>query len=157
MESTVDIIEIIENHYILKSQNLCSALTSAQECDGIALISIIGPQNSGKTFFFECLRNYLNSDDRDKWLHNNNSTIKLPKKSCSDQNKKYTSIKLTSPPIILEEKIDNKVDRIAVFLMDFNIGSDQEMTPRITEDIMALFLTTSSTVIYNSKYKLQVI
>ncbi len=157
MESTVDIIEIIRNRYVLNSQNLCSALASAQECDGIALISIIGPQNSGKTFFFECLRNYLNSDDRDKWLQNNNSTIKLPKKSCSDQNKKYTSIKLTSRPIILEEKIANKVYRIAVFLMDFNIGSDQEMTPRIIEDIMALCLTTSSTVIYNSKYNLQVI
>jgi ABC-type phosphate/phosphonate transport system ATPase subunit len=157
MESTIDIIEIIKNHYILNSHNLCSALTSAQECDGIALISIIGPQNSGKTFLFECLRNYLNSDDRDKWLQNNNSTIKLSKKSYSDQNKKYTSINLTPRPIILEEKIDNEINRIAVFLMDFNIGSDQQMTPTIMEDIMALCLTTSSTVIYNSKYNLQVI
>jgi hypothetical protein len=160
MESTVDIIEIYRNRYILNSHNLGSALTSAQKCDGIALISIIGPQNSGKTFFFECLRNYLESDDKDKWPQNYNSTINVSKESTCNQHKKYPSIKLSSHPFILEDKIFDKIHKIAVFLMDSDMVFDHESeieSSRSIEDIMALCLPTSSTVIYNSKYNLQVL
>ncbi len=31
MDTTVDVIEIIGNRYVLNNQNLCSALKSAQE------------------------------------------------------------------------------------------------------------------------------
>ncbi len=157
MESTVDIIEINRNHYILNSQNLCSALTSAQDCDRIALISIIGPQNSGKTFFFKCSRNYFESHDKDKWPQNYNSTINMSKESACNEHKKYPSIKLSSRPLILEEKIGDEINKIAVFLMDSDIVFDHEITSKTIEDIMALFLLTSSTIIYNSKYNLEVI
>jgi hypothetical protein len=118
MDATVDVIEIIENRYILNDQNLRSAFKIAQECNRIALISKIGPQNSGKTFFIQCLRNFLSSDDRDKWSQSKNIIIKISEEFGSDGNKKYRTIKLSSSPFTLEEEINDKINKIAVFLMD---------------------------------------
>jgi hypothetical protein len=81
----------------------------------------------------------------------------MSKESACNQHKKYPSIKLSSCPFILEEKIGDEINKIAVFLMDSDIVFDHEITSRTIEDIMALFLLTSSTIIYNSKYNLEVI
>jgi hypothetical protein len=151
MDATVDIIEIIGNRYVLNNQNLCSALTSAQECNRIALISMIGPRNSGKTFFIECLRNYLTSDDRDKWPQSNNTIIKMSEEFGSGRHNRYPTIRLSSSPFIIEEEVNNKTNKIAVFLMDSDMVFDYEITSKQVEDIVALFLLTSYTVIYNHK------
>jgi hypothetical protein len=151
MDATVDVIEIIGNRYVLNNQNLCSALTSAQECNRIALISIIGPQSSGKKFFIECLRNYLTSDERDKWPQSNSTIIKMSQEFGSGRHNRYPTIRLSSSPFIIEEEMNDKINKIAIFLMDSDMVFDHEMALKQVEDIMALFLLTSSTVIYNHK------
>ena len=67
MDRMINILEIIGDEYILDTTNLYSTLKKANECNNIVIISIMGPKSHGKTFFVECLFNYMNSEDKDEW------------------------------------------------------------------------------------------
>ncbi len=67
MDNTYNIIEIIEDKYVLNTELLRSALNSTENYDNIALISIVGPKNHGKSFFMNFFIDYLNCENKNDW------------------------------------------------------------------------------------------
>jgi len=151
MDSAITIIEIIDGQYRLNSSRLYSTLKLAEHCDKIALISIVGPKNHGKTFFINCLINYMFSQIKDEWPYSEDAKIKMCYGLRKEANHMRPVVNLISKPFIISEEIDDYVQRTAVFLMDSDFVFDCEMSSQIEQDILGLFLLTSSTVIYNQK------
>jgi len=151
MDNQLNIIEIIDGKYILNYELLKTALTSVEKGDKIALISIAGPKNSGKTFFINCLINYMNSKYKDQWPNSEDTITRMDNKFHNGEDKMKPVVKLTSKPFVITEEIDGQIERIAIFLMDSDFVFDCEMSSQIEQNILALFLLTSSTVIYNQK------
>jgi len=153
MDGMVDILEIVGDEYILNTKNLVSSLERANECNSIAVISIIGPKSHGKTFFISCLFNYMNSQYKDEWPACDDAIIKMDNTICQ----KNQVLKISSKPYTIVEKIENKACKTAVFLIDSDNIFDERMSSKKVKDISALLLLTSSTVIYNYKRELPVI
>jgi len=135
---------------------LHSALTLAENCDKIAIISIVGPKNHGKTFFIDCLANYMNSEHKDDWPKSEDAKVKINFK-LKENNDIKPVIKLTSKPFIITDKIENEVESTAIFLMDSDFVFDYKMSSQQEIDMLGLFMVTASTVIYNHKLILPVI
>ena len=147
MDSAVDIIEVLsDGKYRLNEHELQSIVSKAYNCDDFALISIIGPQYSGKSLFMNCLVKYLESEDTNGWPedcfieYRTGFKNKLPTERAV--------IQLWSKPFILEAD----GHKTAVFLMDsshvFQNYSNFWST-KVGEDLIGLMFTTSSTVIYS--------
>jgi hypothetical protein len=146
MESSVNIIKIVDGKYRLNIEVLRSVLSQAENCK-IALISIIGPKFSGKTLLLNCLINYLESNDRNSWPKD--SVIKAYHGFKNERNEKPV-IQMWSKPFILEDE----GQKIAVFLMDSShVFTECTISEsKIMEEIIGLFLLTSSTLIYNKTF-----
>ena len=110
----------------------------------------------GKTLFLNQLLSYLESDDRNKWpkdqviqeiygLSKNSRTVR--------QSSSEVLVTMWSEPFILEKN----GQRTTVFLMDtinvfkYESTLDFNVDFNLVADIVGLFLTTSSTVIYLKK------
>ena len=152
MDNTLNIIEIINGKYNLNGQQLQSALALAEGCDSIALISIVGPKNSGKTFLIKCLLSYMKSENKDEWPQKE-EFIEMDYRLTDEDNDRKPVIKLTQNPYIMRDE----EWKTAVFLIDTDFVFDLEMSSKQENDILELLLLTSSTVIYNYKRYLPVI
>jgi hypothetical protein len=156
MDGMIDFLEIIGNEYKLCAENLNSALEKANDCNSIAIISIIGPENNGKTFFIDCLYNYMKSKYKDQWPACDDAIIKINKSLNKQNNEKNKVLKVSSQPFIIEEKLIDKVYKTAVYLIDSENIFDLKMQSIEARDMSALLLLTSSTVIHNTKHELPV-
>lgn len=136
-----------EGKYKLNENNLKSILSKAGNCDNFSLISRIEKKNSENSLIINCLVNYLEGTDRRSWPKN--CYIKCDEGFQSDPTDKEMnpSIQMWSKPFILKDD-DQKT---AIFLMDSNnvfTDSTDISNIRHFEEIMGLFLSISSTVIY---------
>jgi septin family protein len=151
MDGMINFLEIVGNEYKLERESLVSTLNKANKCNSIAVISIMGQKSSGKTFFIDCLFNYINSKYKDQWPECDDAIMKL------DQNQTKTKVlKISSQPFIIEEKLHNNVYTTAVYLIDSDNIFDHEMQCKCVRDISALLLLISSTVIFNCREELTV-
>ena len=154
MDSSVDLIEVLsDGKYKLNEDVLQSIVSKADTCDDFALISIIGGKLSGKTLFMNCLINYLESEDKNSWPKDCVLKYKI-----GFRNKIHSTdpvIQMWSKPFILEAD----GHKTAVFLMDsrniFNYYYNKWFS-KLVEDLIALILTTSSTVIYTQIYPVNI-
>ena len=134
-----------DGKYILDEYELKSIVSKAINCHNFVLISIIGSKESGKTLFLDFLLNYLESDDRNSWPKDQELGYYSFWKN-SDLSKKH-SIMMWSEPYIL---VENGIKTAVLFMDTFNIFKSRATINfnGLVEDIISLFLTTSSTVIY---------
>ncbi len=149
IDSTVKILGIHNRKYFLEMKNLRSVLETAQVCDYVSIISVIGQDCYEKNFLVNCIINYLNCEHKDSWPKCSDAIITNGKISCIDSRNDRPIVKITSKPIILTENIANENKTIAVFLMDSEYIFDKNMGSKISRDIIGLFLLTSSTLIYS--------
>ena len=148
MDSAVAIIQTLsDGKYRLNERELESIVSKAHNCDDFALISVIGQKLWGKSFFMNCLINYLESEDKKSWpkdgvIHSGNGFK-------TDFSSKIPILQLWSKPFIIEAD----GHKTAVFLLDsnnvFNFGHNLWSTKLVTDMIELIFMT-SSTVIFNS-------
>ena len=151
---SLNIIEVLsDGNYRLFEDNLKQVLSKVGDCHKIAVISIIGSHSSGKSFFQNCIIDFIKSEDKDNWP--NNRTLD-PKKGFNidvlETNRKL--IKIFSEPLIVE----SNGEKTAVILIDTNNVFDKcylDNCPLIN-DIIGLFLTTSTTTIYLRQIRLSV-
>jgi hypothetical protein len=155
MDGMINFLEIIGNEYKLCDEDLNSTLEKANDCNSIAIISIIGPENNGKTFFIDCLFNYMESKYKDQWPACDDAIIKI-NKSPNKQNGKNKVLKISSQPFIIAEKLIDKLYKTAIYLIDSENIFDLKMQSIEARDMSALLILTSSTVIYNTKHELPV-
>jgi hypothetical protein len=156
MDGMINFLEIIGNEYKLCAENLNSALEKANDCNSIAIISIIGPENNGKTFFIDCLFNYMKSKYKDEWPACHNAIININKSQNKQNNEKNKVLKISSQPFIIKEKPIDKVYKTAIYLIDSENIFDLKIQSIEARDMSALLILTSSTVIYNIKHELPV-
>jgi ABC-type phosphate/phosphonate transport system ATPase subunit len=149
MDGMINFLEIVGNDYILNRKNLRLALKNANGCNSIAVISIIGPESSGKTFFIKCILNYMNSRKKDQWPACDDAIIKSDQTQCKQIKNKNKVLKISSKPFIIEEQIKDEIQKTSVYLIDSDNIFDQKMNSKIARDISTLLLLTSSTMIYN--------
>jgi hypothetical protein len=157
MSKTLEIVKVIDGKYEFVQENLKSSLSSAQDCDDISLISIAGPECDEKTFFTKCLFNYIYSENENEWTYNDDAFVNMYDLFNCKNDQKSSVVKIISNAFIISEELDNKIVKTAVFLMYFNSDLNLDTRSQIVQDIIGLFLLTSSTVIYNRKMYLRVI
>jgi ABC-type phosphate transport system ATPase subunit len=157
MNEMIKILEIVGDEYILDTDNLVSTLKKGNGCNNIVIISIMGPKGHGKTFLLECLINYMNSQHKDEWPECDDAIIQKDSNLHRKNSKKNKILKISSQPFLIEEKIENQINKTAVFVMDSEYIFDRKMLSKKVRDITALFLLTSSNVIFNHKNELPVI
>jgi septin family protein len=156
MDGMINFLEIVGNEYKLERESLVSTLNKANKCNSIAIISIMGPKSSGKTFFIDCLFNYMNSEYKDEWPKCDDAIIKLDQNQCKQNNEINKVLKISSQPFIIEEQLDKNVYTTAVYLIDSDNIFDHQMQCRCVRDMSALLLLISSTVIFNCREELKV-
>jgi len=130
-------------------KKLRSVLETAQVCDYVSIISVIGQDCYEKNILVNCIINYLNCEHKDSWPECSDAIITNSKISCIDSRNDRPIVKITSKPIILTENIGNENKTIAVFLMDSEHIFDENMDSKISREIIGLFLLTSSALIYS--------
>jgi hypothetical protein len=157
MDKTLEIVKVIDGKYEFIQENLKSSLSSAQDCDYISLISILGPECDEKTFFTKCLFNYIYSENKNEWTYSEDIIVNKYDLFNYKNDQKSSVVKITSNAFIIPEELDNTIAKTAVFLMYFNSDLTLDVHSQIVQDIIGLFLLTSSTVIYNRKMYLPVI
>ncbi len=128
-----------------------SILETAQVCDYVSIISLIGWDSLERDFLvsFSCIINYLNCEHKELWPECGDAIITRNKIACVDSRDGRSIVKITSKPIILTDNIGNENKTIAVFLMDSENIFDENMDSQISRDIIGLFSMTSSTLIYS--------
>ena len=150
MYSAVDIIEVLsDGKYRLNEHELQSIVSKAGNCDNIAVISVIGPKYSGKTFLMNCFVKYLESEDKNSW--HKDCVIEHREGFKNKYPEQHPVIQFWSKPFILEAD----GHKTAVFLIDTSYviqNYNNFLTTKIAEDLIGLLFTTSSTVIYNQSY-----
>ncbi len=142
-------MEFKTENTFLNLKRLQSILETAQVCDYVSIISVIGRDSFERFFLVNCIINYLNCVHKELWPECSDAIITRSKIPCIDSRDDRPIVKITSKPIILTDNIGNENKTIAVFLMDSENIFDENMDSQISRDIIGLFLMTSSALIYS--------
>ena len=142
---SLDIIEVLrDGKYRLFDDNLKQILLEVKDCDKFAIFAIIGPKGSGKSFFQNCVIDYIKCEDKNSWPKDR---VIDPKNGFHNKDKRQ-SVKIFSEPLIVELN----GEKIAVILMDTNDIFTSNLYflsyKKTQREIVSLMLSISSTLIF---------
>ena len=140
-----DIIEVLrDGKYRLFDDNLKRILLEVKDCDKFAVFAIIGAKGSGKSFFQNCVIDYIKCEDKNSWPKDR---VIDPKNGFHNNTEDKRLVKIFSEPLIVE----SNGEKIAVILMDTNnlFTTSYFLSYKKTKrDIISLMLSISSTLIF---------